>query len=143
MANIDIGKRTKQVRESVSLNQRDFATRIGSSSGRVSEIESGKNLPSGDLLIRLNEEFGADITWLLTGKKDAALIPHGTVLTAEEQVLVDGFRALDAPTRKRLLAFVLGGEITPSEGKKKSIKVRATGGNAAGRDVINTNKGKA
>lgn len=67
MASIDIGKRIRQVRETTGANQREFAARLGSSSGRISEIESGKNMPGGDLLLRINQEFKTDLTWLLTG----------------------------------------------------------------------------
>lgn len=137
MANIDIGKRIKQVREDAGLNQRDFAARMGSSSGRVSEIESGKNVPGGDLLLRLNQEFGTDLTWVLTGKQDGTVIPLGTVLTAEEQVLVDGYRSLDAPTRKRMMAFLFSGETPPAAKIKKQVNVSAAGGQAAGRNIVN------
>jgi transcriptional regulator with XRE-family HTH domain len=141
MANIDIGKRLKQVREGAGLNQRDFATRIASSSGRVSEIESGKNVPSGDLLLRLNQEFGTDLTWLLAGTKDGAVIPLGTVLTAEEQVLVDGFRGLGAPTRKRMLAFLFAGE-APGSALTYSQTVSGGSGQVSQHGDINIGKSK-
>ncbi len=104
MANIYIGKRLKQVREDAGLNQRDFAARIGSSSGRVSEIESGKNIPGGDLLLRLNQEFGTDLTWLLAGTRDGAVIPLGDSLSPDEAALLDNYRNSPKEARDALKA---------------------------------------
>jgi transcriptional regulator with XRE-family HTH domain len=104
VANIYIGKRLKQVREDAGLNQRDFAARIGSSSGRVSEIESGKNIPGGDLLLRLNQEFGTDLTWLLAGTRDGAVIPLGDSLSPDEAALLDNYRNSPKEARDALKA---------------------------------------
>ena len=85
--------------------------------------------------------YNVSLDQLLYGEEVTAEPPQFT-LTPDEQILIDGYRALDAATRKRLLAFVLGGEVAVPAGNKKRIKVSATGGNAAGRDVVNSIKGK-
>jgi len=65
----EIGERVFSVRTNAGLNQRDFATQLGTSSGGISQIESGKTMPGGDFLLRLHEKFGVDVTWLLTGQR--------------------------------------------------------------------------
>lgn len=90
MASTEIGARLKVVRG--ALSQREFADRLGTSSGRVSELEAGRAMPGGDFLIRLYREFNTDITWLLVDVHSAT---HGTpALAAEIQELVDQFARL-------------------------------------------------
>lgn len=62
-----IGDRVKEVRLAAALNQRDFAARLSTSSGRISEIEQCKTVPGGDFLAKLRSAFGADINYVLTG----------------------------------------------------------------------------
>ena len=65
-----IGKRIKQLRASKKLSQQQLADEIGSSSGYISEIESGKTIPGGTRLLSLKRFFGISIDWLLTGNGD-------------------------------------------------------------------------
>ncbi|WP_288843230.1 helix-turn-helix domain-containing protein [uncultured Deefgea sp.] len=69
---VDIGNRVRSIRNALKLNQRDFAARLSTSSGRISEIESGKSMPSGDFLLRLHQEFNSDLNWLMTGMQGSA-----------------------------------------------------------------------
>jgi transcriptional regulator with XRE-family HTH domain len=62
-----VGQRLKQWRKENSLSQQQLAERISSSSGYISEIESGKTMPGSNFLISLNREFGININWLLLG----------------------------------------------------------------------------
>lgn len=90
MASTEIGARLKVVRG--ALSQREFADRLGTSSGRVSELEAGRAMPGGDFLVRLYREFNTDITWLLVDVHSAT---HGApALAAEIQELVDQFTRL-------------------------------------------------
>lgn len=68
MASNEVGLRVQRIRNDAKLNQRDFGARLGTSSGRISEIESGKSVPGGEFLIRLHQEFNADVTYILTGE---------------------------------------------------------------------------
>lgn len=62
-----IGERLKQIRINNNLTQQVFAARLGTSSGFISEIESGKKLPGSDFLISLRREFSVDLNMFLTG----------------------------------------------------------------------------
>ena len=73
----EVGARVQQVRSQAEMNQREFASRLGISSGGISQIESGKTMPGGDFLLKIHQEFGIDVTWLLTGLSTggAAVVP--------------------------------------------------------------------
>lgn len=88
----EVGARVFQVRQDVNLNQRDFAARIGISSGGISQIESGKAMPGGDFLLKIHQEFGVDITWLLTGMSATGTAPASPPLARDEEILLDNYR---------------------------------------------------
>jgi len=92
----EIGARVLSVRTSTGLNQRDFAAELGVSSGGISQIESGKTMPSGDFLLRVYEKFSVDATWLLTGQGNALPQQPTASPSAEEVALLSDFRRSDA-----------------------------------------------
>jgi len=105
---MSIGERIKQLRESAGLNQRDFATRLGTASGRISQIEQNKNVPGGDFLLRLHQEFGVDLTWVLTGASTGGTVPAEQV-NPRQAALLDNFEHLSENDKKALerTAFAL------------------------------------
>lgn len=84
---ISIGERVKHVRG--EMNQRSFAERLGVSNGSISQIEQGKAMPSGEFLLRVHQEFGVDVTWLLTGMSNSTPVP---ALAPDEAALLDNYR---------------------------------------------------
>ncbi len=98
------------------------------------DVLGGRKRLSAELLSALSAT-GVDVAYVLTGKKNLEQPP---ALTAEERVLLDGFRSLDAGTRKRLLAFVLSGDM-PSGGAQQSFHAPVSGG-VAGRNIVNKKK---
>jgi len=62
---MSIENRIKMIRG--SLTQKRFAEKIGVHIGTVQLYETG-NIPKGDVLQRICENFGVNINWLLTGK---------------------------------------------------------------------------
>ena len=89
----EVGARVLQVRQDANLNQREFATRIGISSGGISQIESGKAMPGGDFLLKIHQEFGVDVTWLLTGMSTSGVAPNAGNVSEGDQILLDNFHA--------------------------------------------------
>jgi len=61
-----IGDRIKQVRG--RLSREEFALKIGTDKSTVQRYENNNDIPKGDILLRIHQEFDTDITWLLTGK---------------------------------------------------------------------------
>lgn len=116
----EVGRRVQQVRADAQLNQREFASRLGTSSGGVSQIESGKTMPGGDFLLRIHREFGADVTWLLTGAIGGT-IPQAV---AEVELLPEGDRTLlanfhAAPAQVQAGVKTALGAFKPAAGGKR------------------------
>ena len=100
----EVGARVFHVRQEANLNQRDFATRLGISSGGVSQIESGKAMPGGDFLLKIHQEFGVDVTWLLTGMSAIGATPTAPSLARDEEILLDNYRNLPADAKAAIKA---------------------------------------
>lgn len=98
---IEVGNRVRQIRARMGLNQRDFASRLGISSGGISQIESGKTMPGGDFLLRIYQEFDVDITWLLSGVSTTKLT--SSTLSEEKQALLDAYDEMTPRQRASLL----------------------------------------
>ncbi len=64
----DIGARLREARLSMHYSQQHFANCLNTSTGFISEIESGKKLPGVKLLHSLWRNFNLNTNWLLTGK---------------------------------------------------------------------------
>jgi len=62
-----MGSRIRALRGEVL--QKEFAVRIGISQGQLSKIESGRLAPTVEILVRLADEFGKSLDWIVTGKK--------------------------------------------------------------------------
>lgn len=102
----EIGMRVQQLRTDTKLNQRDFAARLGISSGGISQIESGKTMPGGDFLLKIHQEFGIDVTWLLTGLSIGGATPLPAsipALTPDEGTLLDNYRRCGVQAKKNLI----------------------------------------
>ena len=63
-----INERINKLRSINSLNQKEFSEKLGISRSHLSEIESGKSLPSEMLLRLLCLTFNVNPNWLLTGE---------------------------------------------------------------------------
>lgn len=97
--------RILEERKRLGLNQDQVADQCGVSRGMWGKYERGLAVPGGEVLWAF-AAIGADIQYIVTGERDG---PPPITLAMDEQVLLDGYRALDAATRRRMLAFMLGG----------------------------------
>ncbi len=61
------GSRFKEIRLSLSLNQREFAEKLGITQGNLSKIEGDKQEPSFQILDKIFV-LGINLHWLLTGE---------------------------------------------------------------------------
>lgn len=66
--NNDIGKRVREIRESLGFSQEKFGKRIGLVKSAVSRIESGANPLTDKNMILICRSFGVRKDWLLEGK---------------------------------------------------------------------------
>lgn len=61
-------ERIKQIRNTVGMNQTDFAKRLSVSRSAICKIESGENSPSEQTINLICREFNVNETWLRTGE---------------------------------------------------------------------------
>lgn len=80
------------------MTQSEFAGRLGVNRNTVSRWEAGERLPDGSSLLRMREEFGADISYILTGQSGGA----APALRPDEAALLDNYRNSPADGRERL-----------------------------------------
>ena len=67
-----IGKRIKQVRG--NLSREVFASKIGIDKSTVQRYEIYNNMPKGDVLERIYQEFDVNINWLFSGQGNMYII---------------------------------------------------------------------
>lgn len=72
MAASEITDRLRQIRERVGLAQKKMSSHLGLGANTWQNIETGKNLPSGETLLKL-ASLGFSPTWVLTGEGDRDL----------------------------------------------------------------------
>jgi DNA-binding transcriptional regulator YiaG len=61
-----IARRIREIR-GFDLNQGQFARRLGLSQAQLSKYEHGQNLPTVEILLKLQAFSGRSIDWILTG----------------------------------------------------------------------------
>ena len=62
-----IAKRFASVRSRSGLSRKDFAASLGIHPVVAGDIELGKRDPSREVLVKLVQAWGVDVSWLLTG----------------------------------------------------------------------------
>jgi transcriptional regulator with XRE-family HTH domain len=61
-----VGRRIRELR-GFDLTQQEFAARIGVSQGYLSSMENGDVEVGAAILLRIAQQYGKSIEWLLTG----------------------------------------------------------------------------
>ncbi len=80
-----LGQRIKKTRTKLNMSQVELAKRVGISSNRLSEIESGKGNPNKSLLIAIEQLFNISPDWLETGEGEMFINENKT----EKEVGID------------------------------------------------------
>ena len=66
-----IGDRIKKIRG--SLSREEFALKLGIDKSTIQRYENDDNIPKGDILQQIHDEFNVNINWLLTGNGDPGI----------------------------------------------------------------------
>lgn len=92
----EVGARIAALRG--AMKQSEFAERLGVHRNSVVGWEAGKRLPDGESLVRMSEQFNADIHVLLMGKQ-GGVAPD---LRPDEEELLSDYRAAHSDARERI-----------------------------------------
>ena len=83
----DVKERFKEIRISNKLSQKEFAEKLGTSQGVISDIEHGRKGISRNVLLALGTEFNINATWVLTGEGDMFLPRQISAFKTAEQTI--------------------------------------------------------
>jgi len=122
---MSIGDRLREERTRLSLSQELMGDAAGVRKQAQLKYEKGERSPDAEYLARLTA-IGVDVLYVLTGERAAGL-PAG--LSAEEQLLVESYRALPVARRKAVLADLLTGGAAKPAARKAAGGVVVTGNN--------------
>ena len=64
---VNVGRRIRELR-GLYMTQEELAMRIGVSQGHLSYMERGEKEIGAEILLRISQEFGKSLEWLLTGE---------------------------------------------------------------------------
>lgn len=100
-----IGERIRLRRKALNLTINQINEQTGISPGNISEIETGKKLPSSPALIALSNVLNCSIDWIL--KKEYSEEPKGNILLNEfEQSLIRELRCLSSYGQREIYEII-------------------------------------
>lgn len=120
-------ERLREERQRVGLNQTDFAEAGGVKRDAQQNYENGSRRPDSSYLEAV-AALGVDVTYILTGKRNASQ------LSADEEVLLAGYRSLDAKGRAGVLGMI-GGMTQGAPAAPKTKKTTTVHQNFEGANV--------
>jgi transcriptional regulator with XRE-family HTH domain len=91
-------------RKDKNLSQFDLAEKVDLTKGRISQLESGLEIPTLDNLVAFATALGADAREPL--KALGVISEQGSDLTGDEQMLISSLRMFDGDTRKAALEII-------------------------------------
>ncbi len=92
---MNLGEKIRYIRKAHSLNQKEFAERLGVSQGTLSDLERGTCSPSSETIAALRIAYHCDLNWLFDGSENNAGSEHFTIkASSEEKELIELFRSL-------------------------------------------------
>lgn len=95
---VEIGRRLREERNRLGMNQQEFAAAAGASLRSVADWEAGRSSPNSEYVAILSAK-GLDALYVLTGTRG---IPIETSMSPDEQTLVENYRRSDAEDRAAL-----------------------------------------
>jgi transcriptional regulator with XRE-family HTH domain len=96
-----IGARLKEERERLGFSQPAFAAIGGASKGSQLSWEKGTATPNAEFLHEV-ARVGVDVLYVVTGRRNTA------EMAPEEEMVLSGYRRLDARGRAGVLALISG-----------------------------------
>ncbi len=89
-----LGKRIKELRLEINLNQSEFANILNIRNTTLSQYENGINIPNDDMKIKIADYFNVSVDYLL-GRSDNRNYKDEIIANAFHQVSTDGLSQED------------------------------------------------
>lgn len=122
---MSIGDRLREERVRLSLSQELMGESAGVRKQAQLKYEKGERSPDAVYLERL-ATLGVDVLYVLTGERSGGL---PATLSAEEQLLVDAYRALPVERRRAVLADLITGGSAKHTARRTPTGVVVKGNN--------------
>lgn len=100
-----IGERIKTLRKQKGFSQAKLAVKVDKTAGAIGQYETGRNLPTIQVLERLAAEFAVSTEWLMTGEEPDEVIKAQT--TTERDIL-KLIRSIGSEKHETILAMLRG-----------------------------------
>lgn len=129
---VSFGERLREERVKAGLSQTEFGELAGVTKKTQMLYEADERVPDARYLIAA---IGAhvDVQYILTGARQVS--QKCPDVPADEQLLLDSYRALSASKKKQLLASLLTGDVAKKPAKSGGgVVVTGSGNKTAGRD---------
>ena len=101
---VSIGDRLREERQRLDINQTQFGELGGVTKKTQMLYESGERFPDAAYLAAI-AAAGADVRYIITGDREG---PVPDVLTSDERLMLDRYRASPQPLRDAALRVLLG-----------------------------------
>lgn len=88
-----VATRIKEIQDKLKINSRNFAISIGMDPSQLSKIEKGALGISTQYASKINETYGVNVSWILTGKGEKGIwkkFPEQPIEVFEEKVNASG-----------------------------------------------------
>ncbi len=123
-----MNKRIKKLRQALDLTQQEFAERIGSVQNTITGYETGRRVPSSQVISLICKEFKVNETWLRTGEGEMfvpaptseldALAARYPQMTHETYVFIEKLVGLSVSDQNVIMGFIREvaasfGDVTP------------------------------
>lgn len=135
---MSIGKRLKEERERLGLNQTDFAAAGGV--GRKSQFNYEENERRADTayLVAI-ASIGADVRYIITGEREG---PPPLALSADEQELLTLFRSASLSVKAAAIGALQGGSGSLQKAPRYTVQQTIQGNvrQQASGDIVNKGK---
>ena len=114
-----MNERIKKLRKALDLTQQEFASRIGSVQNTITGYETGRRVPSNQVLSLICREFNVSEEWLRTGIGEMftqrepqpledllTQLIRGRDITGADRILVKNFLELPESSRQEVITFI-------------------------------------
>lgn len=111
-----MNERIKKLRRALDLTQQEFAARIGSVQNTITGYETGRRVPSNQVISLICKEFGANEDWLRTGEGEMfvpsptseldALAARYPQMTHETYVFIEKLVGLPESAQNTIMGFL-------------------------------------
>ncbi|MCP4138492.1 MAG: helix-turn-helix transcriptional regulator [bacterium] len=102
----EIGKRLAAIRKDLDISQVEMSQESGVSRGYIASVESGRQTPSFDFLVKISGRFSVSLDWLISGRGQMFMIGEDHFLNSLKPEHVDflkSFYALPVEKQEQLL----------------------------------------